>query len=290
MSKSSTGYNRTVTELFETQVLNTPTQIAVSYQGTTLTYLALNEKANKISYWLKDNHVVPGGFVGLLLEPGLDFIICLLAIIKTGAAYLSLDALAPQQRLIDIVEDALPQIIITHDEHQQMLIDHHSLVRLIKNVHLESAAYPCDNLKHEIKSSSQLCMMYTSGSTGRPKGVIIPHQAVANLIKVEHTTGIKSGDSIAQFSNLAFDGSIFEIWCALLNGATLFVVPLEIRYDHNKFKRFLDDYQIRYLFLPTGYFHQLIKSAINTLDVVGVLVIGGEQVITHQQAGGFTVC
>jgi len=277
MSNCNSGYNYTVTELFEAQANNLPNQIAVNCQGTTLTYLALNEKANKLAYWLKNNHIVSGDVVGLLLEPGLDFIISLLAIIKTGAVYLSLDSLAPQQRLRDIIEDACPTIIITNDEHQKTFLSHHSLVRLIKKVHLESAAYSPDNLRHKTSSSSPLSMIYTSGSTGRPKGVVIPHQAIVNLIKVEHTTHIKSGDSIAQFSNLAFDGSVFEIWCALLNGATLFIVPLDVRYEHNKFKMFLDDNQVGYLFLPTGYFHQLIKSAINTLDAVHVLVIGGEQ-------------
>lgn len=119
--------------------------------------------------------------------------------------------------------------------------------------------------------------MYTSGSTGKPKGILIPHQAVVNLTKVDNYANITKGTIIGQFSNLAFDACTFEIWSALLNGAVLSIIPLSARTDHIELKKHLQKQQITCLFLPTGYFHQLIKSFPKTLNAVEIIVIGGEQ-------------
>ena len=280
MKKQNVGYHHTVAALFEEQANKTPHYIAVSDTHTKFTYQALNEKANQLAGWLKKQGVKSGEFVGILLDPCVDYIVSVLAIIKMGGVYLPLDALAPQRRLADILNDAAPCLVITNEKFSHHLIEHPHQMRLIRNMHLESAAYPRENIVSHINFESPLYMMYTSGSTGKPKGVIVPHQAIANLAIIENTTGIKETEHVAQFSNLAFDGSSFEIWIALLNGARLVIVPPEARQDHINLKNFIENNYIKYMFLPTGYFHQLIKSATDTLNEVSTIVFGGEQVNT----------
>jgi amino acid adenylation domain-containing protein len=269
-----------VVDLFEAQVDKTPYFPAISNNGTDITYQALNEKVNQFSHWLLGRKVCNGDFIGLLLDPGIDYIVCMLAISKVGAIYVPLDSLAPKRRLTALLADANPKLVITDEQYSEHLNKQDFDIHLIKNLHLESLSYPFSNPKHSVKAHSPIYMMYTSGSTGLPKGVIISHQAVVNLVKVDNFAKVKEKERVAQFSNLAFDGNTFEIWSALLNGATLVIIPFKIRMDHSLLKQFFNDNAITYLFLPTGYFHQLIRSAKDTLNAIRVIIFGGEQVNT----------
>ena len=278
MNFSKKDYDYSVTTLFELQAQNTPDLIALHDKNIEYTYRSLNERANQFASFLKKKYLTSGQLVAILLEPGADFIICVLAILKAGAVYVPIDTLAPQSRLKAILDDAKPKLVITNLIFQNYLDTIESEICLIKQIHLESISYPKENLKLLIKPLSPIYMMYTSGSTGRPKGVIISHRAVVNLTKTYNYANIQETEIIAQFSNLAFDASTFEIWSALLNGAKLTIIPTEIRTNHTELRSFLKENLIQYLFLPTGYFHQLIKSEPNTLDTVRVIVFGGEQI------------
>lgn len=278
MRNLKTAYKHNIIELFESQVQLLPQYPAISESDKQLTYNSLNEKANQLARCLKKHKVCAGEFVGILLEPGIDFIVSVLAVVKLGAAYLPLDALAPQNRLVELLKDAQPKIVITNEQYLSLISEDKTAVRLIKNLNMESISFSRENLAIPLAPDAPLYMMYTSGSTGRPKGVIVPHQAVVNLVCEQNDFGLRAGDVIAQFSNLAFDASPFEVWSALLNGANLAIVPYTIRTEPSQLKQFIDENQVRYLCLPTGFFHQLIKSAAMTLDGIRVIIFGGEQV------------
>ena len=111
-------YDCAVTEIFESHAKNFSNKVAVVYNNTEYTYKSLNEKANQIAHLLKKKGVRPNDFVGILLEPSADFIMAMMAVIKTGAAYLPLDILAPDKRIADILKDANPRLIITDRQYQ----------------------------------------------------------------------------------------------------------------------------------------------------------------------------
>ena len=274
MRNSNTVYEYNVVELFELQVIQTPLHIAISENGKHYTYNTLNEKSNQFAYCLKKNDVKPGEFISVLLEPGIDFVISILAIIKLGAVYLPLDALAPKRRLEEILEDAKPKLVITDKKYRSLINENKNELHLVNNLSTESSTYPRENLPISCTPLSPLYMMYTSGSTGKPKGVIVPHRAVVHLVKTQNDFQIQVADRIGQFSNLAFDGSPYELWSALLNGANLNIIPLKIRTNPTLLKNFLEEHQVHYLCLPTGFFHQLIKSAANTLNHIRVISFG----------------
>lgn len=275
---SNENYNKTVTTLFEYQAVKYPASLALKDQFNEYTYQDLNEKANQISGYLKNQSVKSGDFVALLLEPGADFIICLIAIIKLGAIYVPLDTHAPKTRLNDLLQDAKPKALITNEFFQYHFSEIDTLRFLIKSLHLESSPYSKKNTSNTITPSAAIYMMYTSGSTGRPKGVIIPHQAIVNMACIENTMKLSSGNKMAQFSNISFDGSSFEIWTALLNGASLCIIPNDKRFNPSKFKKSLLEYDVNSLFLPTSYLHQLIKSSPRVLDSIETILFGGEQI------------
>ncbi|CAM4460002.1 MAG: D-alanine--D-alanyl carrier protein ligase [Legionella sp.] len=278
MRNLKTAYKHNIIELFESQVQLVPQYLAISERDKQVSYNSLNGKANQLANCLKKHQVCAGEFVGILLEPGIDFIVSMLAVVKLGAAYLPLDALAPPGRLVEILDDAQPKLVITNEQYLPLIGEDKGIVHLIKNLNMESISFSRENLAIPIAPASPLYMMYTSGSTGRPKGVIVPHQAVVNLVSEQNDFRLRAGDVIAQFSNLAFDASPFEVWSALLNGANLAIVPYAIRTEPAQLKQFIAAHQVGYLCLPTGFFHQLIKSAVATLDGIRVIVFGGEQV------------
>jgi len=277
MTDSFKNYKKSVTELFEAQVQQTPHHIALQDRNVEYTYVNLNEKANQFAHWLVKKSVNKGDFVAILLEPNADFIICILAIIKLGAIYVPLDTMAPKSRMKEITNDSSPKLIITSDEYIPQLEQAYASISLIKNIKMESIHYPKDNLNIVIIPKSPIYLMYTSGSTGKPKGIVISHESVVNLVKVDNTAGITEGTILAQFSNTAFDACTFEIWSAILNGAILSIIPISIRTNHNSLKAYLQQHKINCLFLPTGYFHQLIKSFPETLDSIEIIMFGGDQ-------------
>lgn len=265
-------------ELFESQVKQNPNKTAILDNTTEYTYKELNEKVNQLANCLKKKSITNGDFVAILLEPSSDFIIFIFAIIKLGAVYVPLDILAPKTRLNEILIDANPKLIITNKDYQSQLTETHAPISLVKQIHLESISYPKENLNMPIQPDAPLYMIYTSGSTGTPKGVIIPHCAVVNMAKVENYANVQENETVAQFNNLAFDASTFEIWSPLLNGGRLSIIPNNTRKNYVELKNQLIDTSVNYLLLPTGYFHQLIKTAPDTLDSVNTILFGGEQI------------
>ncbi|HAT1660692.1 amino acid adenylation domain-containing protein [Legionella pneumophila] len=281
MELKKQDFNYTVIDLFEAQVKKNPEFLALKDKTTAYSYLALNEKANQFARSLKKKSVKEGDFVAILLDPGVEFFICILAIIKLGAIYVPLDTLAPSTRLHEIVKDANPGVVITHDEYQPLLEGVDTEIYLIKQLHLESLSQSKKNIKNTVIPTSPLYMIYTSGSTGKPKGVVVPNRAVVNLAVIDNIIAIQKGEKAGQFCNLAFDGSVFETWVALLNGAALHIIPNEARRNHNQLKKIIKEFQIKYLLIPTGYFHQLMKSFPETLDLLHTISFGGEQVNAH---------
>ncbi|MDF1758635.1 MAG: amino acid adenylation domain-containing protein [Legionellaceae bacterium] len=278
MSKSDPNYNRQAVEIFEEQVVQYPTAVALQDQHISYTYAEMNKIVNQFARCLQKKSVGAGDLVAILLEPSADYILSILAILKVGAAYVPLDTLAPKSRLQDILDDASPKLVIYLNDNFSQLKKITNNTLTIKQLHMESLSYPVDNLNISISPASPIYMMYTSGSTGKPKGVIVPHRAVVNLVVTINYAAIKKYSRIAQFSSLAFDGSSFEIWSALLNRANLSIIPENIRTNHNELKHYLQVIKVDCLFLPSGYFHQLLKSSPDTLDGVKTIVFGGEQV------------
>lgn len=271
----SDDYN--VVKRFETIAQNLPKATGVIDKNKKTSYKSLNEKSNQITAYFKAQDIKPGDFVAILLEPSVDFVICMLAIIKAGAAYVPLDTSAPKKRINEILDDAKPKVIVTSEKFKSLLDEAHS-IHDIKSIKIECINSPTIDSSIRIPASSAIYMMYTSGSTGKPKGVIVPHQAVVNLCHTDNSVCVKSEQTVAQFSNLAFDACTFEIWSALLNGATLNIIPNHIRTNADKLSIFFEKNSVDYLFFPTAFFHQIIKSFPSILDNIQTVVFGGEQV------------
>ncbi|HEX7243296.1 MAG TPA: amino acid adenylation domain-containing protein, partial [Longimicrobiaceae bacterium] len=220
-------------ELFEAQVKRTPGAVAASFEGRTLSYAELNERANRLAHYLAAWGVGPEVRVGICMEPGLEMVVGVLAVLKAGGAYVPLDPACPAARLSMMLEDSAPAALLTQAGlirvREELL--RKGTVRVVE-VDADAAAWatmPETNPSRADFTPERLCyVIYTSGSTGRPKGVMVQHRGVCNSIRAfsaAYRIGAKA--RVLFFAPLHFDASVLDIFTALCSGATLVVASRE---------------------------------------------------------------
>jgi amino acid adenylation domain-containing protein len=207
--------------LFATQVARRPDAVAISWDGVRMTYRELDEAANRLARLLADHGAGPGQTVGLLFNRSAQAIVAILAVLKTGAAYLPIDPAAPVTRIGFMLEDAGPIVAITTTGLADRLDGHHVMVIDVEDPRLDT--YPCTALP-AAAADGVAYVIYTSGTTGVPKGVALTHHNVIQLL-ASLGAGIPGAGVWTQCHSLAFDVSVWEIFGALLGGGRLVVVP-----------------------------------------------------------------
>ncbi|WP_198157790.1 AMP-binding protein, partial [Mycobacterium celatum] len=209
--------------LFAAQVARTPDAAAITCAGRSLTYRELDEAANRLAHLLTENGAGPGQAVALLFSRSAEAIVAMLAVLKTGAAYLPIDPALPATRIGFMLTDAAPIAAVTASGLANRL-DGHDIAGIDIDdpaAHTRpSTALPApapDDIAH---------IIYTSGTTGIPKGVAVTHRNVARLFE-SPCDGLELGPGQVwtQCHSYAFDFSVWEIWGALLHGGRLVVVP-----------------------------------------------------------------
>jgi natural product biosynthesis luciferase-like monooxygenase protein len=210
------------------QARRTPDQTAISCHGQTLSYRELEQQASALARRLMARGVGPGDIIGLCLERSCALVVGLLAILKTGAAYLPLDPDYPPERLLFMIEDSRTPLVLTRAAIAAALS-----IPPAKTWLLDPAA-PADWTSDspalaEVSSSSPAYAIYTSGSTGRPKGVVVTHRNVINFFagmsaRVPHSP---PGRWLA-VTSLSFDISVLELCWTLTRGFTVVIYANDV--------------------------------------------------------------
>ena len=260
-------------ELFEQQTQATPDALAVQCGNETLTYAALNQRANSIARDLIAHSVQHGDRVALCAERSLDMIAGMLGILKTGAAYVPLDPAFPAERLQFIVEDAAAKWVLAQASAVGRLpASKKYSVRTFDEVpELESGKDPAV----EGNSEDLAYVMYTSGSTGTPKGVAVRHRNAIRVVKGADYIDFGCDQRFLQFTPFTFDVSIFEIFGALLNGGRLVVFPPGVP-SMAELGDFIAEQGITTAWLTAGLFHQMVDENVEGLKGLRQLVAGGD--------------
>ena len=212
-----------IPQLFAQQAARTPEAVAVSWGGNSLRYRELDEAANRLAHLLVGQGVGPGQRVALLLPRSAEAIVAILAVVKTGAAYVPIDPAVPEARVEFVLDDASPIAAITTTDLADRLAGRGLLVIDVNDPGLGSQ--PSTELPAPAPDDVAY-LIYTSGTTGTPKGVAIPHRNVTRLLAtLDAELGMSAGQVWTQCHSLAFDFSVWEIWGALLYGGRLVLVP-----------------------------------------------------------------
>jgi amino acid adenylation domain-containing protein len=224
--------------MFEDRVRATPDAIAVTAGAERLTYAELNGRANRLAHLLRARGAAPGVLVGVCVERSTELVVAVLAILKSGAAYLPLDPQYPDERLALMLEDSAVPLLVSERAQQDKLppagpaLD----VLVLEDLGAELAGQPAGNPPGGAGLDDLAYVIYTSGSTGRPKGVLIDHTNVARLFtETEHWFHFGPTDVTALFHSAAFDLSVWEMWGALAYGGRLVVVPQPVSRSFEQF-------------------------------------------------------
>ena len=212
--------------LFEVQAGRVPDGVAVRFGGDVLTYADLNSRANRLAHYLRGRGVGRGSITGICVPRSLTMVTALLAVLKSGSAYVPLDPTYPRERLDFMLKDSGVKLVLTSSSLNRVFVG-----SAAEFVHLDQSTGAWDG---ESADDPEPCtgpedlayILYTSGSTGTPKGVAIPHRVSINRLHTEHDP-IQPGEAFCSKTSLNFVDSLWELFSAWAHGACVTLIPDE---------------------------------------------------------------
>ncbi|MDD4111508.1 MAG: amino acid adenylation domain-containing protein [Herbinix sp.] len=268
--------NTTVHQLFEKQVKKHPNKPAIFFEGQSLTYSELNQKANQIARKLRKLGVEKDVLVGMLMERSLEMIIGILAILKAGGAYVPISPDYPEERINYTLSDCGANIILS-----QKTVCYKISNQELTILNLDEAIYEGDSsdLCNIATEHSAAYVIYTSGTTGKPKGTVVEHYNVVRLlINSKMPFDFSDNDVWSMFHTFCFDFSVWEMYGALLYGGKLIIISKETTLNPQKFLNVLANEKITVLNQVPSSFYNLISEA-ESSDIslaLEYIIFGGE--------------
>ncbi|HEV2734757.1 MAG TPA: amino acid adenylation domain-containing protein, partial [Longimicrobiaceae bacterium] len=265
-------------ELFEAQVRERPDAPALAWGEESLSYAELDARTNRLAHHLVRLGVGPEARVGVLLERSAELVVSILAILKAGGCYVPLDPGLPAERLRLMQDDSRIRVLISRGGLAGVVeaggrdvvhLDRAADALASEPIHAPLSGAGAENLAY---------IVYTSGSTGKPKGVMVAHRHVVQLVRETDYVQLRPGDRVAQASNAAFDALTFEVWGALLNGATLVGIPQDVLLSPPALHRALREQRITTIFLTTALVNQLSHERPDVFAPVREVLFGGQAV------------
>ncbi len=242
--------DKTIQELFEAQVENTPDKVAVVFEAKQLTYRELNERANQLARVLVAKGVSKDSIIGIIVERSLEMIIGIMGILKAGGAYLPIDPAYPIDRTQYMLADSQTKILLTHKELGSKIGD------VIEQINLdEESLYQGEssNLDKAYDAGSLAYVIYTSGSTGKPKGVMIEHRNVINtLTGLEKAYPVNEEDAYLLKTTYTFDVSVTELFGWFMGKGRLEILPQGKEKDPREITKVIEERSITHInFVPS---------------------------------------
>ncbi|MEG2348385.1 MAG: amino acid adenylation domain-containing protein [Clostridia bacterium] len=265
--------DKTIIDLFEEQAEKNPDKVALVFEDKQMTYRELNEKANQLAWYLRDEKKInPGDKVALIIDKSLEMMVGIVAILKCGAIYVPIETDYPITRIEYILNDSNAKLILIAKEFK--INKSNTLIVNFENIKIFNSNI--GKLYNKFDVDSPVYIMYTSGTTGNPKGVIVNNRNVIRLIINTNYIKFYNNDRIIQTGSTAFDATTFEYFGALFNGLPLYLLKKQDLLDLYKFREFIKNNNITIIFMTTQLFNQIAEFDPYTFSNVRVLLIGGE--------------
>ncbi|GAB2701750.1 non-ribosomal peptide synthetase [Kitasatospora kifunensis] len=210
----------TLPALLTAQAARTPGQPALVFAGTVLSYAELDARAETLAAELTARGAGPERIVALMVPRSIELVVALLAVLRTGAAYLPVDPDYPADRIAYLLRDAAPVLLLTHSS--IAAAGEWAIPTLVLDQPHTPSASGAQAPAPSLGPDDAAYVIYTSGSTGRPKGVVVPHRGIVNRLQwMQAQYGLTAQDRVLQKTPSGFDVSVWEFFWPLLTGATL---------------------------------------------------------------------
>lgn len=269
---------QTIVSLFKKNVEQYPDNLCVNYKEKSYTYKEVDEFSDRIAAYIISKGITPENAISVMLNRSAAMVIVSLGIMKTGCAYQPLDPSYPADRLNYMMKDADARLLIADRDLRPIVNEYEGEVLFadeLDNLPAANVALP------EVKPEYTYILLYTSGSTGVPKGVMLSH---ANMVaydawyqkkfQLDHTC------HTAPYASYGFDAFMIDTYPALACGASIYIVPEEIRLDMEALNNFITDNKISHTLMTTQVGCQFAMNMEN--DSLRYLLTGGEKILTFE--------
>ncbi len=256
--------NETVAGLFEKQVDLTPDKIALEFESKKFNYKELNNISNQLAIYLRNNYNIQAeDLIGIQLERSEWLIISILAILKSGGAYVPIDPEYPKERIDYLITNSGCKLVIDLAFLSEFLkfSDHYSPL----------------NLPNVNSSNDLVYVIYTSGSTGQPKGVMVEQRNVIRLVKSVNYVSLEGKERLLSTGAISFDATTFEYWSMLLNGGTLVLCSQNTLLDFKLLASEIQRLNIDIMWFTSGWLNQLVDADISLFKNLKTILAGGDK-------------
>lgn len=274
----------TIAQLFRRQAKSTPDNVAVVYDGKSYTYAEVDRLSDRIAAYLVAHGAKHGDVVSILIPRSEWMAIASLGALKAGCAYQPLDPSYPKDRLNFMMSDASAKLLIA-DRELRPIVDEFvgevlftdEIMSLPESAPLEVATSPDD----------LFILLYTSGSTGTPKGVMLSNRNLAAFCCwYERYYNLTPDCRVAAYASYGFDACMMDMYPALTRGASVHIIPEEIRLDLIAINNYFERNGITHSFMTTQVGYQFATSVEN--HSLRHLSVGGEKLASIVPPKGYT--
>ena len=274
------SHDKTFTDLFQDHVEKTPSRSAIINEPETLNYIDLNEKANRLARLLRQKGTGPDTLVAVAAERSADMIIAVIAVMKSGGAYLPIDPDYPIGRIDFMLKDSGTRLLLTQSHLLEKIKFNGNVLTIDENLQETSGFIDSQNLEPINRSSDLVYVIYTSGSTGKPKGVLVQHNHFVNIAlgwrKEYRLQEIEV--CVLQMASFSFDVFAGDLARTFLNGGRIVINPV-LRADTESLYRLISTYRVTLLESTPAYIIPLMKYVYDNnleIDSLRLLILGSD--------------
>lgn len=277
---TSSGYklDQPYHRLFEERVRKTPDCVALVCEERQISFAELNQRANQLARLLRAKQVSQGHIVGLMTNPNIDMIVGVLAVLKTGAAYMPIDPEWPSDRVMHMLRDSSCKLLLSNGINN---VKGSAEVEIIDIMDHKIYRGSTDNLDNNVSVNDIMYVIYTSGTTGRPKGVLLEHVGLINYLNwFNNEAALTEQDKTILISSFAFDLCYTYVYSSLLNGCELHLMSKDLYRDPDRLLQYIQAHSITYMKTTPSHFNLLAHcynfSQSLMLQSLRLVILGGE--------------